>query len=148
MEILLLNGPNLDLLGTRTPEIYGYATLVDHVAAASEVAATYGHTVRDVQSNYEAELIVAIREARSRSAAIVFNAGALTHSSWALGDTLNMFEGPKVEVHISNPAAREPFRHTSTLARFVDGSIAGFGGRSYTLGVHAVCQLLAERNSL
>jgi 3-dehydroquinate dehydratase-2 len=142
-EILLLSGPNLDQLGTRSPEIYGAATLTEHVENFTRRAAQLGFSVRHVQSNYEGDLIEAIHAARLSSAAIVINAGALTHSSWALADALAMFGGAKVEVHLSNPAAREPFRHVSTLAGVVNGSIAGFGAVSYELALDAVQRLLA-----
>jgi len=141
-EILLLSGPNLDLLGTRSPEIYGHATLEDHVTRVRTLVEARGFTLRHLQSNYEGALIEAIHEARTTSAALIFNAGALTHSSWALADALAIFPGPKVEVHLSNPAAREPFRHVSTLAGVVTGSIAGFGAQSYDLAATAVCDLL------
>jgi len=98
--------------------------------------------VRDLQSNFEGDLIEAVHGARDRSVAIVINAGALTHSSWALCDALAVFEGVKVEVHLSNPAAREPFRHVSTLAGVVNGSIAGFGALSYDLAFDAVRRVL------
>lgn len=137
-EILLLSGPNLDQLGTRTPEIYGTATLAEHVARFRALAEAAGYEVRDVQSNFEGDLIEAVRDARTTASAIVVNAGALTHTSWALSDALAAFEGVKVEVHLSNPAAREPFRHRSTLAPVVDGSIAGFGALSYDLAFEAV----------
>jgi 3-dehydroquinate dehydratase-2 len=101
-----------------------------------------GFDLRSVQSNFEGDLIEAIHAARGVSAAIIFNAGALTHTSWALADALAIFEGPKVEVHLSNPAAREPFRHVSTLAGVVNGSIAGFGAQSYDLALEAVIRLL------
>lgn len=140
-EILLLSGPNLDLLGTRNPEIYGTATLAEHVERFSELAKDAGFVVRHVQSNFEGDLIEAVHAARGSAAAIVINAGALTHSSWALADALDTFDGMKVEVHISNPAAREPFRHLSTLAGSVNGSIAGFGATSYELAVDAVRRL-------
>lgn len=141
-EILLLSGPNLDLLGTRSPEIYGTATLDEHVARATSRAQAKGFSLRHLQSNFEGALIEAIHEARSTSVAIVINAGALTHTSWALTDALAIFDGPKVEIHLSNPAAREPFRHVSTLAGVVSGSIAGFGPLSYELGVDAALALL------
>jgi 3-dehydroquinate dehydratase II len=141
-EILLLSGPNLDQLGTRSPEIYGRETLSDHVATAEAAARTHGLTLRHVQSNFEGDLIEAIHAARTTSAAIIINAGALTHTSWALGDALAMFEGPKIEIHLSNPAAREPFRHVSTLAPFVSGSIAGLRTQSYRLAVEAIASLL------
>ena len=140
-EILLLSGPNLDLLGTRNPEIYGTTTLAEHVERFSELAKDAGFIVRHVQSNFEGYLIEAVHAARDGAAAIVINAGALTHSSWALADALDTFDGVKVEVHISNPAAREPFRHLSTLAGSVNGSIAGFGATSYELAMDAVRRL-------
>lgn len=141
-QILLLSGPNLDQLGTRSPEIYGTSTLAEHVRAFTELAGEAGYTVRHVQSNFEGDLIEAVHLAREDSVAIVINAGALTHSSWALADALAMFSGVKIEVHLSNPAAREPYRQVSTLAGVVNGSIAGFGGTSYRLAVDAVRRLL------
>jgi 3-dehydroquinate dehydratase-2 len=142
--ILLLSGPNLDQLGTRSPEIYGAATLAEHVERFRARAEKAGYSVVDRQSNFEGDLIEAVRDARGNFVAIVINAGALTHTSWALADSLAAFEGIKIEVHISNPAAREPFRHVSTLAGVVDGSIAGFGAESYSLALDAVL-LLRER---
>jgi 3-dehydroquinate dehydratase II len=142
-EILLLSGPNLDQLGVRSPEIYGHATLADHVARFTAAAREAGYEVRHLQSNFEGDLIEAIHAARTQSAALVINAGALTHYSWALTDALAIFSGPKVEVHLSNPAAREPFRHVSTLAGVVNGTIAGFGAQSYDLALTAVLSLLA-----
>jgi 3-dehydroquinate dehydratase-2 len=140
-EILLLSGPNLDLLGTRSPEIYGTTTLAEHVERFGRLAKEAGFSVRHVQSNFEGDLIEAIHSARDSAVAIVINAGALTHSSWALADALDTFTGIKVEVHISNPAAREPFRLLSTLAVSVSGSIAGFGATSYELALDAVRRL-------
>ena len=116
-EILLLSGPNLDLLGTRNPEIYGTTTLAEHVERFAELAKEAGFSVRHVQSNFEGDLIEAVHAARDSAVAIVINAGALTHSSWALADALDTFTGIKVEVHISNPAAREPFRHLQHAGR-------------------------------
>ncbi|MHB2028876.1 MAG: type II 3-dehydroquinate dehydratase [Acidimicrobiales bacterium] len=141
-EILLVSGPNLDQLGVRTPEIYGTTTLNEHVQRTSELAERAGYRVRHVQSNFEGDLIEAVRDARGICSAIIVNAGALTHSSWALRDALAAFDGVKIEVHLSNPAARESFRHVSTLAGVVDGSIAGFGALSYDLAIEAVRQLL------
>ena len=146
-EILLLSGPNLDQLCTRTPEIYGSETLTSHVARFTGAADELGFVVRHIQSNFEGDLIEAVHGARESSDAIVINAGALTHTSWALADALAAFEGVKVEVHLSNPAAREPFRHVSTLAPFVDGSIAGFGPLSYDLALDAVVRLVRGRAS-
>ncbi|MGB8196117.1 MAG: type II 3-dehydroquinate dehydratase [Acidimicrobiales bacterium] len=140
-EILLLSGPNLDLLGSRNPEVYGTTTLAEHVERFTRLAEEAGFSVRHVQSNFEGDLIEAVHAARGSAAAIVINAGALTHSSWALADALDTFDGIKVEVHISNPAAREPFRHLTTLAGSVSGSIAGFGATSYDLALDAVRRL-------
>lgn len=140
-EILLLSGPNLDQLGTRSPEIYGTQTLQEHVDRFTEQASAYGFSVRHLQSNFEGDLIEAVHDAKGTAVAIVLNAGALTHSSWALADALGAFPGVKVEVHLSNPAAREPFRHVSTLAGVVDGTIAGFGAASYDLALEAVRRL-------
>jgi 3-dehydroquinate dehydratase-2 len=141
-KLLLLSGPNLDLLGTRSPEIYGSTTLQEHVDAFRSRAESAGYSVLDVQSNFEGDLIEAVHAARQTCVAIVINAAALTHTSWALTDALATFEGVKVEVHLSNPAAREPFRHTSTIAGVVNGTIAGFGSLSYVLAFDAVRHLL------
>jgi len=143
--ILLLSGPNLNLLGDREPAVYGHATLADHVAAAGKAAAALGHEVEHVQSNHEGDLIEAVQQARGRAAAIVVNAGALTHTSWALHDALAAFDGVVIELHLSNPAAREPFRHTSVVAPVADGSIAGFGALGYPLAIEAVHRLLTAR---
>ena len=140
--ILVLSGPNLNLLGEREPDVYGSATLEDHVARAREAAANHGLEVSHVQSNHEGELIEAVHAARANAVAILVNAGAFTHTSVALHDALKAFEGPIVEVHLSNPAAREPFRHVSVIAPAVSGSIAGFGGLGYELGVEAIARLL------
>jgi 3-dehydroquinate dehydratase-2 len=142
-EILLLSGPNLGQLGSRNPEIYGHQTLDEHVERFSTTAKGLGFRVRHVQSNFEGDLIEAVHAARGVAAAIVVNAGALTHSSWALADALAMFDGVKVEIHLSNPAAREPYRHVSTLAGSVNGSIAGFGALSYDLALDAVARLVS-----
>ena len=140
--ILLLSGPNLDQLGVRSPEIYGTETLDDHVERVRAAAAARGYEVRHRQSNFEGDLIDEIHAAAG-TAAIVINAGALTHTSWALADALASYGGVAIEVHLSNPAAREPFRHTSTLAGVVDGTIAGFRGLSYDLALEAVDRLLS-----
>ena len=141
-EVLLVSGPNLDLLGEREPAIYGTETLADHVATAQHAAARHDLGLRHVQSNHEGELIEAIHEARTSAVAIVINAGAFTHTSWAIHDALAAFDGPVVELHLSNPAAREPFRHTSTIASVSDGTIAGFGALGYELALDAVARLL------
>ena len=145
-ELLLISGPNLDLLGDREPSVYGSATLADHVVTAAREAERHGLGLRHVQSNHEGELIEAIHEARGWAVAIIINAGAFTHTSWALHDALAAFDPPVVELHLSNPAAREPFRHLSVIAPVADGVIAGFGGLGYELAVEAVARLLADRS--
>ncbi|MEQ1872204.1 MAG: type II 3-dehydroquinate dehydratase [Ilumatobacteraceae bacterium] len=142
--ILLLHGANLNLLGEREPEIYGSANLADYVAATTAAAKALGHTVESFQSNHEGELIDAIHGARARAAAIIINPGAFTHYAWAIHDALAAFGGPVVEVHISNPNAREPWRHTSVIAPVAVGSIAGLGMHGYELAVAAVSRLLAQ----
>ena len=118
------------------------ATLDDHVSAAEKAAAAHGLTVEHVQSNHEGELVDAIHAARGRCAAIVINPGAFTHYAWAIHDALAAFDGPVVEIHLSNPNAREPWRHTSVVAPVATGSIMGFGGMSYTLAIEAIANLL------
>ncbi len=141
--ILLLNGPNLNLLGEREPQIYGTSTLADCVGDTRDAAAKLGYELEDLQSNHEGELVTAIHGARNRCAAVIVNAGALTHYSYALADALATFEGVKVELHISNPAAREEWRRASVIAPFVTGSIAGFGRSGYRLAVEAAVAKLA-----
>ena len=135
----LLSGPNLDLLGEREPEIYGtrHAGRPRGRGAARRPAGC-GLELEHHQTNHEGELVELVHEARGRAAAIVVNAGALTHYSWALHDALAAFDGVVVELHLSNPAAREPWRHTSVVARWPTGAIAGFGGLGYPLAVQAV----------
>lgn len=141
-SILLLSGPNLNLLGEREPQVYGTATLDDHVAAATERAAAAGLSLEHLQSNVEGALVDAVHDARGRHAAIVVNAGAITHYGWGLHDALASFEGPVVELHISNPLAREPWRHTSVVSPVADVVIQGAGGLGYRLAVDAVVGLL------
>lgn len=140
--VLLLSGPNLDLLGEREPSVYGTATLADHVAAAAAQAARLGLVVEHHQSNHEGELVELVHAARGRAAAIVVNAGALTHYSWSLHDALAAYEGVVVELHLSNPASREPWRHTSVVAPVAAGTVAGFGGLGYRLAMRAVAEIL------
>ncbi len=143
--ILVLSGPNLDLLGAREPAIYGTATLADHVATATAAAEAAGFRLEHHQHNHEGDLVEAVHAARGSAVAIIVNAGALSHTSWSLHDALSAFDGVVVELHLSNPAAREPFRHTSTIAPAANGAIAGFGGLGYPLAVRAVADLLAAR---
>lgn len=140
--ILLLHGANLNLLGEREPQVYGTSTLADYVAATTTAAQIAGHTVEAFQSNHEGELIDAIHNARERAAGIIINPGAFTHYAWAIHDALAAFDGPVIEVHISNPNAREPWRHVSVVAPVAAGSIAGFGMHGYELAVAAVARLL------
>lgn len=143
MIVLLLSGPNLDLLGTRQPGIYGTDTLEDHVARARSVADRHGLELEHVQSNHEGDLVEAVHAARERAAAIIVNAAALTHYSWSLHDALAAFDGPVVELHLSNTAAREAWRHVSVVSPVATGTITGFGGLGYELAVDAVARLLA-----
>lgn len=134
-SVLLLHGPNLQLLGSREPEIYGAATLLDHVATVRTAVEKLGWALADVQSNSEAELVAAIHDARQKHAAIIINPGAFTHYSWAIHDALSAYSGPIVEVHLSQPLRRESWRHVSVVAPLAIGTIAGFGAAGYELAV-------------
>ena len=140
--ILVLNGPNLNLLGKRQPEIYGVETLADVEAACRALIADLDLTLDFRQSNREYELIDWIHAARDSAAAIVINPAAFSHTSVALLDALNAFEGPVIEVHISNIHKREPFRHHSYVSQRADGVIAGCGTEGYLLALHRVATLL------
>ena len=126
-----MSGPNLNLLGDREPEIYGTETLMDHVANAREQAQEKGFDSEHVQSNHEGALIDAIHAARGRVASIVINAGALTHYSWSLHDALSAYNGPVVELHLSDPKSREPWRHLSVIEPVAISSVVGKGGAGY-----------------
>jgi 3-dehydroquinate dehydratase-2 len=140
--ILLLHGPNLNLLGQREPEIYGTATLADYVASTTRWASDAGFYLEDFQTNHEGQLVEAIHAARGRVDAIIINAGAFTHYAWSIHDALATYAGPVIEVHISNPNAREPWRHTSVIAPVANGTIAGLGILGYELAVSAIARLL------
>ncbi|MCJ7672882.1 MAG: 3-dehydroquinate dehydratase [Acidimicrobiia bacterium] len=142
--VLLLSGPNLNLLGSREPDIYGTDTLEECVADARAVAEAHGHELENLQSNHEGDLVDAIQGARDRCAALVVNPGALTHYSFALADALAAFDGLKVELHLSNPSAREEWRRRSVVAPYVTGTIAGFGRNGYRLALEAVVAKLAS----
>jgi 3-dehydroquinate dehydratase-2 len=144
--VLILSGPNLNLLGEREPDVYGTSRLEDHVATARLAAGDHGLEVEHFQSNHEGELIDAIHAARGRCVAIVINPGAFTHYAWAIHDALAAFEGPIVELHLSNPAARESWRHTSVVAPVATGSIVGFGGVGYRLAIEAVASQLGTQD--
>jgi 3-dehydroquinate dehydratase II len=143
-SILLISGPNLNLLGGREPEIYGRDTLDDLVGDARAVAEANGHTLEHVQSNHEGEIVDAIQGARDRCAAIVVNPGAFTHYSYAIADALSAFDGPKIELHLSNPSAREAWRRTSVVAPVVTGTVAGLGRHGYRLALEAAVTLFKE----
>ena len=137
-QILLLQGPNLNLLGRREPQIYGHRTLADILAAAESQFAPRGLTLRQQQSNHEGALVDALQEADTWANGVVLNAGAYTHTSIALRDAIQGIAIPVVEVHLSNIHAREGFRHDSIIAASCLGQIAGFGWRSYLLGIEAL----------
>lgn len=142
--VLLLSGPNLNLLGERDPDVYGTATLADHVATATAAADAAGLDLEHLQTNHEGVLVDAIHDARGRCAAIVINPGALTHYAWSLHDALEAFEGPVVELHLSDPKAREPWRHLSVVEPVADATIAGLGGDGYRLAVEAAAERVAR----
>ena len=141
--IYVLNGPNLNLLGKRQPEIYGSETLADVEAAAISQAKPHGLAIRFLQSNAEHQLIDWIHEARENAVAIVINPAAYTHTSVAILDALNTFEGPVIEVHISNVHKREEFRQHSFVSLRADGVIAGCGTQGYLLAIDRVARLVA-----
>jgi 3-dehydroquinate dehydratase-2 len=143
-RILILNGPNLNLLGTRQPEIYGSETLADIEASCRMLCDELGISITFRQSNHEGELVTWIQEARGVQDGIAINAGAYTHTSVALLDALNMFDQPVVEVHMSNIHARETFRHHSYISLASHGMICGFGSNSYRLAIMALDKLFAE----
>jgi 3-dehydroquinate dehydratase-2 len=142
--VLLLSGPNLNLLGTREPHIYGSDSLDDCVGDARAAAEAGGHTLEHVQSNHEGDLVDAIQGARARCAAIVINPGAYTHSSYAIADALAAYDGVAVELHLSNPASREEWRRTSVVGPYVTGTVAGFGRAGYRLAVDAAVSRLGD----
>lgn len=143
--VTVLNGPNLNLLGLRQPEIYGKETLDDVAAAVSELAEDLGLAIRFLQSNHEGQLVDWIQEARGKSSGIVINAGALTHTSVAILDALHAYDGPVVEVHISNIHKREAFRHHSYISQRADGVIVGCGTEGYSLALRRISSLLATK---
>jgi 3-dehydroquinate dehydratase-2 len=145
--ILLVSGPNLNLFGERDPEVYGTATLAECVEDARAVVTARGHTLEHVQSNHEGDLVDAVQGARGRCAALIVNPGALGHYSYALADALACYDGVAVELHVSNPSAREAWRRTSVLAPVVTGTVAGFGRAGYRLAAEAALAVLAGTGS-
>ena len=137
-EILVVNGPNLNMLGSREPDIYGSATLENIEAECKSRAEGHGMSCRCVQSNQESEIIEAVQGAAGKAAGLVINAGGFTHTSVAIRDAISMLDIPVVEVHISNIHAREDFRHHSYIAGVATGAIIGFGIHSYSLAIDAV----------
>lgn len=146
MKLLILSGPNLNLLGTREPEIYGSETLEDVERSLRELVAARGIALKFKQSNSEGALIDALHEARLECAGVVFNPGGYTHTSVALRDAISAIAIPVVEVHLSNVHAREEFRKRSYLAPVCIGTISGFGTNSYRLGVDALLDYLERRH--
>ena len=140
--VTILNGPNLNLLGKREPGIYGHETLEDVEKSCAAVALEFGLSVKLLQSNWEGQLVDWVQEARLEAAGIVINPGALTHTSVALLDALNTFEGPVFEVHISQIHKREAFRHHSYVSLRADGVMAGFGVEGYALAMRRMGHLL------
>ena len=145
MHIEVLHGPNLNLLGTREPEVYGSATLAEIDAAVAAEAARRGLTVRCRQSNHEGELVTWIQEARGRADGIIVNPGGYTHTSVAIRDALLACGVPAIEVHLSNPDAREAFRRRSLVAGVVRGRISGLGPQGYVLALIAFDDMLRSR---
>ena len=140
--IYILNGPNLNLLGTREPEIYGSDTLADIEGACAKFAKADGYKTVFKQSNIEGELVDIIQEARTKASALIMNPAAYTHTSVAIYDALKTLDIPVIEVHLSQPAKRESFRRRSYVAEAATGTISGFGAKSYELGVQAAINLL------
>ena len=141
-DILVLNGPNLNMLGVREPSIYGRDTLADIETMCQERGEALGLGIDFRQSNFEGELVTIIQQARDSHHGIILNAGAYTHTSVAIRDALSVAELPAIEIHLSNTHRREEFRHHSYLSGVVDGIIAGFGARSYILALEAMAGLV------
>lgn len=144
--MFILNGPNLNMLGTREPEIYGSQTLKDIGALCVERAKALGHTIELRQTNHEGEMVEWIQQARSHACGVIINPAALTHTSVAVHDALRICDVPVIELHLSNPHTREAFRHHSFVSPVANGVIAGFGGHGYVLAVEALAGILSNIN--
>ena len=144
MKILILHGPNLNLLGTREPEVYGSMTLDDINNKLVELGRELGAEIKCLQSNHEGALIDALHDARTSMDGVVFNPGGYTHTSIALRDAISAIQIPVIEVHLSNVYAREEFRHVSMISAVCKGKVTGFGWRSYLLGLRAVVEHLSD----
>lgn len=142
MKILLLHGPNLNLLGTREPEVYGSMTLDDINKKIIELGKELGAEIKCLQSNHEGALIDALHDARTWANGVVFNPGGYTHTSVALRDAISAIVIPVIEVHLSNVYAREEFRHTSLVSAVCKGKVSGFGWRSYELGLRGLVDII------
>lgn len=142
MKILVLHGPNLNLLGTREPEVYGSMTLDDINSKLLELGKELGVEVKCLQSNHEGALIDALHDARTWASGVVFNPAAYTHTSIALRDAISAIQMPVIEVHLSNVYAREEFRHVSMIAAVCKGRVTGFGWRSYELGLRGLVGMI------
>lgn len=143
--LFVLNGPNLNLLGAREPEVYGHTTLADIEATVRTRATALKLAIEFRQSNHEGELVDWLHEARKAASGLILNAGAYTHTSVAIHDALKALDVPVVEVHISNPYRREPFRHTSYVSPVATGVICGVGAQGYSLAVEALAALIASK---
>jgi 3-dehydroquinate dehydratase-2 len=144
MKILVLHGPNLNLLGTREPEVYGAMTMVDINEKLIEFGKELGTEIRCDQSNHEGALIDALHDARTWANGVIFNPGGYTHTSISLRDAISAIKLPVVEVHLSNVYAREEFRHVSMISAVCKGKITGFGWHSYQLGLRALVDILKD----
>jgi len=144
VKILAINGPNLNMLGTREPDIYGADTLADMEAKCRAICEAEGATLDWMQSNGEGDIVTTIQQAVGRADWIVINAAALTHTSVALRDALALFPGRKIEVHLSNVHKRESFRHHSMISAVVDGVVLGFGPMSYVMAIRSILEMARE----
>lgn len=146
-RVFVLNGPNLNLLGSREPEIYGATTLADIEAEAKKRGGQLGLEIDFRQTNHEGQLVDWIQEARTKAAGVILNAGAYTHTSVAVHDALKALSIPIIEVHVSNPYRREPFRHVSYVSTVATGVICGVGAQGYGLALEAIAKLVSAASA-